>query len=76
MLELLCLCRYAFTPIVDFGDDDDDDDNMTLSDAFGEFGKTVFYLYHLVITAYVFIIRLNSSMTFWLWIEELLDKTF
>ncbi|KAL9957722.1 hypothetical protein ACROYT_G034658 [Oculina patagonica] len=26
--------RYAFTPIVDFGDDDDDDDNMTLSDAF------------------------------------------
>ena len=29
--------RYAFTPIVDFGDDDEDDDNMTLSDAFGEF---------------------------------------
>ncbi|KAM7432856.1 Transmembrane protein 87A [Porites harrisoni] len=26
--------RYAFTPIVDFGDDDEDDDNMTLSDAF------------------------------------------
>ena len=35
--------RYAFTPIVDFGDDDDDDENMTLSDAFGEFPKTVVY---------------------------------
>ncbi|XP_068751803.1 transmembrane protein 87A-like [Montipora capricornis] len=26
--------RYAFTPIVDFGDEEDEDDNMTLSDAF------------------------------------------
>ena len=42
MLEIVCkhypcFYRYAFTPIVDFGDDDEDDDNMTLSDAFGEF---------------------------------------
>ena len=28
--------RYAFTPIVDFGDEEDEDENMTLSDAFGE----------------------------------------
>jgi len=34
--------RYAFTPIVDFGDDDDDDENMTLSDAFGKFLVNVF----------------------------------
>lgn len=26
--------RYAFTPIVDFGDEEDEDENMTLSDAF------------------------------------------
>ncbi|XP_067017712.1 transmembrane protein 87A-like isoform X4 [Acropora muricata] len=26
--------RYAFTPIVDFGEDEEEDDNMTLSDAF------------------------------------------
>lgn len=36
----LSLDRYAFTPIVDFGDDDEDEDNMTLSDAFGECRKS------------------------------------
>ena len=30
--------RYAFTPLVDFGDDDDED-NITLSEAFGEFSR-------------------------------------
>ena len=35
--------RYAFTPIVDFGDEEDEDENMTLSDAFGESRKTLLY---------------------------------
>ena len=34
--------RYAFTPIVDFGDEEDEDENMTLSDAFGESRKTLY----------------------------------
>ena len=40
-LFILLYDRYAFTPIVDFGDDDEDDDNMTLSEAFGEFLQSV-----------------------------------
>jgi len=69
--------RYAFTPIVDFGDDDEEDDNMTLSDAFGEFDETVSYLHHLhEATACVLIRRLTTSMVLWLWVTELLDKTF
>ena len=51
---------------------------MTLSDAFGEFPKTVLYiLYHLhVVTVCALIRTLAAWMVLWLWLTELLDKNF